>query len=114
MWHFSFELTFDLGVMSSVDLTLTMLEQCDGDASALRKIDSVKGQQGLYTAMIDTVCARRSPRDREIVEKIFALCTFAKEPFKLCELELLLEQEIKISNFDVAGEIEGRLSRYGD
>ncbi|QGA21108.1 hypothetical protein EYB26_008818 [Talaromyces marneffei] len=97
-------------VMSSVDLTLTMLEQCDGDASALIKIDHVKGQHGLYTAMIDTVCSKRSPRDREIVEKIFALCTFAKEPFKVFELEQLLEQETTISSFDVAAEIEGRLS----
>jgi hypothetical protein len=89
-----------------------MLEQCDSDASALLKIDHVKGQHGLYTAMIDTVCSKRSPRDREIVEKIFALCTFAKEPFQVLELEQLLEQETTISNFDVAAEIEGRLSRY--
>ncbi|EED13718.1 SD08430p [Talaromyces stipitatus ATCC 10500] len=93
-------------VMSSVDLTLTMLEQCDSDKSALIKLEHVKGQHGLYTAMIDTVCARRSPRDREIVEKIFALCTFAKQPFKVYELEQLLEQETAISSFDIGDEIQ--------
>lgn len=97
-----------------MDLTLTMLEQCDSDASALIKIDHVKGPHGLYTAMIDTVCSKRSPRDREIVEKIFALCTFAKESLTVLELEQLLEHDTSISNFDVSAEIEGRLSRYGD
>ncbi|RAH81654.1 hypothetical protein BO86DRAFT_96267 [Aspergillus japonicus CBS 114.51] len=98
-------------VMSSVDLTLTMMEQSEGDeTSALAKIDNVNSQEGLYTAMIEIVRAKRSEMDRRIVETIFALCTYAKQPLTVYDLQEIIDQEPSFGSFNVAGEIEGTLS----
>lgn len=99
--------------MSSVDLTLTMLEQSEGDENfALAKIDKINSQEGLYDAMIEIVCGRRSVMERDIVETIFSLCTFAKESLTIYELQAIIDHEPNFGSFDVAGEIEGTLSRY--
>lgn len=96
-----------------MDLTLTMMEQSEGDeTSALAKIDNVNSQEGLYTAMIEIVRAKRSEMDRRIVETIFALCTYAKQPLTVYDLQEIIDQEPSFGSFNVAGEIEGTLSRY--
>ncbi|PYI02494.1 hypothetical protein BO78DRAFT_463945 [Aspergillus sclerotiicarbonarius CBS 121057] len=97
-------------VLSSVDLTLTMMEQEETQDSAEGKIDDVNSQEGLYSAMIKIVRSKRSEMDCRIVETIFALCTYAKQPLTLYELQQFIDQEPTFGSFDVASEIEGRSS----
>lgn len=100
------------GVLSSVDLTLSMMEQCDGDEkAALEKISKVDSRKGLYDAMIEILKSKRSELERKGLETLFTLCTYAKEALSVYQLQQIARLDPSFGDLDIGTEIQNKSSR---
>ncbi|OQV10292.1 hypothetical protein CLAIMM_14312 [Cladophialophora immunda] len=99
--------------MSSVDLMLSVMEDSGGDeTAAIQKLQGADSPEWLYKTMIDIVKAetKRSGDDQKSLEKLFAWCTYAKQPLRVDQLQLLWALDTSSDKFDVKMEIEGKSS----
>ncbi|EXJ75437.1 uncharacterized protein A1O5_02133 [Cladophialophora psammophila CBS 110553] len=99
--------------MSSVDLMLSVMEDSGGDeAAAMTKLEGADSPEWLYRTMIEIVKAetKRSGDDQKSLEKLFAWCTYAKQPLRVDQLEHLWALDTSSDKFDVRSEIEGKSS----
>lgn len=97
--------------MSELDLLLNIIGQCKGNlADATEKIDESR-TGGLYRAMIENILAQRGNTEKENVQRLFTLCTYAKRPLSIDELQQLVKTNSGFTEFDVLKEVQGKSSR---
>jgi hypothetical protein len=98
-----------LGVISFVDLSLTVMDQSGNESSAMKQMDWKYSPTKLYESMIEVVMDGRSPSDRISVPTLFAWCTYAKERLSVHELQQIWELDPSLNrDFNVLSEIQGK------
>ncbi|KAJ5519268.1 Tetratricopeptide-like helical [Penicillium expansum] len=100
--------------ISTVDITMTVMDQADDENGGMEMIKELTKQNGLYEAMIRSVLIDKSDKEREFFRFIFALCTFTQRPLSIYILQEFAKQEsmFRNSNLDVVYQIETRLSNF--
>ncbi|KIW74016.1 hypothetical protein, variant [Phialophora macrospora] len=100
-------------VMSSVDLMLRLLEQSESpELAAVEDMKGAENPEWLYNTMIKIVKpqGKRSEVERKSVERLYAWCTYAKQPLRIDQLQHLWTLEPSLGSFDVTKEIQGMSS----
>ncbi|KAJ5899483.1 Tetratricopeptide-like helical [Penicillium taxi] len=100
--------------ISTVNITMTVMEQADDENHGMEMIKELTKPNGLYEAMIRSVLNKKSDKEREFFRFIFALCTFTQQSLSIYVLREFAKQEpmFRNSGLDVADQIEKCLSNF--